>query len=292
MLLLHKTSKEKREPKGNPLLLFAVGRRRIALWTLHSSKTDIFLHIEYHGARTKLAKSAGTGEFYVNLCISSKRPNQPCVLMCIWLGDCQSESSKKPLQLQQSNTEETLPSLLPQAERSSAENKVIYLRLSLLFFWRNSDHSTPGGNFLSICIFTTCSQGGMKGQDLLSSWKSWHSQPWQACFSRAALPFAGYPCKASGLSEATPGLWFSLCYTEHTHFRKFQSHKSGCNTEQQRYKQRMQLYLQSVQSPAGWPSLIPDLGRFAVFILSVLQATCNWILLPPPPTMFPQVTAS
>lgn len=43
----------------------------------------------------------------------------------------------------------------------------------------------------------------------------------------------------------------------------------------------MQLYLQSVQSPAGWPSLIPDLSQFAVFILSVLQATCNWILLPP-----------
>lgn len=131
MLLLHRTSKENREPKGKPLLLFAVGRHQIALRTLHSSKRDIFLHTEYHGARTKLAKSAGAGEFYVTYLLKTPKPALCPHVHLTW---GLSESRRKTLQLQHGNAEKTLSSPLPQAERSSAENKVIYVRLSFIFF--------------------------------------------------------------------------------------------------------------------------------------------------------------
>lgn len=121
----------------------------------------------------------------------------------------------------------------------------------LLFLW-NSDHSAAGGNFLSICIFTMWSQGGMKGQNPVSSQKTWHSWALQVCLSWIKLSFARYPWKASGLSEATLWLWFSLHYTEKPYFRKFQSHfilalenyvviKSGYNTEKQLSEQRIQI---------------------------------------------------
>lgn len=122
----------------------------------------------------------------------------------------------------------------------------------LLFLW-NSDHSTPGGNFLSICTFTMWSQGGMKGQNPVNSQKIWHSWALQACLSWVKLPFAVYPWKASGLSEATLWLWFSLHYMEHTYFRKFRSHfmlalkyyvviKGGYNTDKKCSEKMIQIH--------------------------------------------------
>lgn len=137
----------------------------------------------------------------------------------------------------------------------------------LLFLW-NSDHSTPGGNFLSICTFTMWSQGGMKGQNPVDSQKIWHSWALQACLSWVKLPFAGYLWKASGLRETMLWLWFSLHYKEHTYFRKFHSHfmlalkhyvvvKAGYNTDKQCSEKMIQIHEWGVERPMVWPSLIP-----------------------------------
>lgn len=119
------------------------------------------------------------------------------------------------------------------------------------------------------------SQGGMKGQNPVSSQKTWHSWALQVCLSWMKLSFARYPWKASGLSEATLCLWFSLHYTENPYFRKFQSHfilalenyvviKSGYNTEKQLSEQRIQISQQSVEMPTVWPSLTHNPGQLAL----------------------------
>lgn len=46
-----------RERKGRSSLQVAVRRHHVALWVLHTSKTDVFLHAEYHSARTDLTDS-------------------------------------------------------------------------------------------------------------------------------------------------------------------------------------------------------------------------------------------
>ena len=127
---------------------------------------------------------------------------------------------KRVLQLQQGNAERPLSILFWKPKDPMLTKRSSISDQGLLFLW-NSDHSTPGGNFLSICIFTMWSQGGMKGQNRVSSQKTWHSWALQACLSWVKLSFAGYPWKASGLSEATLWLWFSLAYIEHPYFRKF-----------------------------------------------------------------------
>lgn len=137
-----------------------------------------------------------------------------------------------------------------------------------VYYFCETDHSTPGGNFLSICTFTMWSQGGMKGQNPASSQKIWHSWALQACLSWVKLPFSGYPWKASRLSEATLWLWFSLHYMEHIYFRKFHSHfilalkhyvviKGGYNTDKQRFEKMIQIHVWGVERPMVWPSLIP-----------------------------------
>lgn len=160
--------------------------------------------------------------------------------------------TKRALQLQQGNAKRPFSVLFCKPKDPVLTTRSSISDQDLLFLW-NSDHSTPGRNFLSICIFTMWSQGGMKGQNTVSSQKTWHSWAFQVCLSWVKLSFAGYPWKASGLSEATLWLWFSLCYTEHPYFRKFQSRfilalknyvviKSGYNTEKQHSEQRIQLY--------------------------------------------------